>query len=220
MNKLYPINICLSSEKIILNNESKDLQILESIIDGSIPYVENVNNLSFLLPKELLTKGNLIYNNKMTKEYKVLLNELLDYVKTYLTSNNMANYILSQSNNQFSKRVLYISYGKPDYFQISILHGLKTIFGYNCHDYPKVNYLYDNLLDERFYNKEYEKTLQKDLINKKYDLIIFSNFTKGMPYYGLINKFYKSNKIILLNSENINTFDKYLKKGHAIFNLT
>ncbi len=66
---------------------------------------------------------------------------------------------------------------------------------------------------------ESDLTIEDDILNKKYDLIIYGSYHRGMPYYNLVCTIYPSDKIILLCGEddhNCNYID-YINRGHHVF---
>jgi len=124
----------------------------------------------------------------------------------------------------------------PDYLRCVTLHGFKEIFGEKCHDYPKINHIYksepnnyktlygkgitySNLLEHSFHNNELDKTIEDDILNHKYDIIIYGSYHRGMPYYNLIRSSYKPDEVILLCGEDLHNcnYSHYAKEGHHIF---
>jgi hypothetical protein len=225
----------------------------EILANGCIPYFPDLNlcpkNTLSLLPKNLLLEGNKLYNTfpsqldkvspETLNEYKVLLTEMLDYIKKYLTTSAMANYILEKANTSTKNisSILYLSGDtNPDYLRCITLHGFKQVFGSKCHDYPKIPHLYKsptinyrglygkgitytNLLEPNLHNEELDRSLEADLRTKKYDLIIYGSYHRGMPYYDLLSTLYNPDEIILLCGEDSHACDysQWLAKGHHIF---
>jgi hypothetical protein len=225
----------------------------EIIANGCLPYFINIENCPknkiSLLPKELFLESNNLYDNKFKNkninqlieedinEYNNLRSKLLEYMQKYLTTDKMAQYILQKTNFENISKVLYLSGDtNPDYLRCVTLHGFKTLFGSNCHDYPKIphiyksnnieyknlygkGYSYTNLLEPELRNDKLDDTLIEDIKKKYYDIIIFGSFHRGMPYYDLISEIYKSSEIILLCGEDIHYCNNhnYLEKGHSIF---
>jgi hypothetical protein len=145
--------------------------------------------------------------------------------------------ILEKTNFTGIKKILYLSHDvNPDYLRCLTLHGFKYIFGKDCHDYPKVPHIYksDNINYDSFYGKgmtysnllepisrndNLDATIIEDIKKKYYDIIIYGSYHRGMPYYDLISKIYKSDEIILLCGEDLHDCDynDYLNKGHYVF---
>jgi hypothetical protein len=204
-----------------------------------------------LLPKGLLINCNLLYHRfkdrKVSdlsegeiKYYKQLLVKLVNYTKRNLTTRKMAEYILNTVNIPGIKRVLYISYDTdPDYLRCLTLHGFKELFGKDCHDYPKISHIYknqgidysklygrgftySNLLDHTLHDSQKSITIEEDISNNYYDLIVYGSFTRGMPYYELVSKCYNNKQIILLCGEDVEhytnwDFVKHFTEIHPVF---
>lgn len=221
----------------------------EILANGCIPYFIDIKNCPkntmTLLPKELLIDSNDLYNNLKDKnqlnegeikEYNILREKLIQHTKNHLTTDKMAKYILNRSNLRSVSKILYLSGNlAPDYLRCVTLHGFKSLFGLNCHDYPKVPHIYksninykslygkgitySNLLDQSLHNDTLDNTIIQDIENKHYDVIIYGSYHRGMPYYDLISKIYDSNKIILLCGEDLHNCNcnYYAEKGHHVF---
>jgi hypothetical protein len=229
----------------------------EIIANGCIPYFINIDkcppNTMALWPKELLIEGIQLYDNffknkniddltiDIIDKYNKLLNKLLDYTRSHLTTKSIGNYIIGKTNlNQYlnkNLKILFISGDtSPDYLRCLTLHGLKEIYGDNCHDFPKIEHIYKNecinynklygkgftytnLLDQSLHNDNLDKLIIDDIITKKYDLIIYGSYHRGMPLYDLINKTYEPNRIVLLCGEDLHCCNHqiFLDNGHIIF---
>ena len=224
-------------------------------------------NTMYFLPKQLLIKSNILYekkfkyNNNFVNIIKDKFNiskvdyfyledykwngdnsrtqeELLEYTKNNLTTEIMAKYILTKTNHENVKKILYLS-GKiePDYLRCLILHGFKKLFGDNCHDMPLIPHIYklnninynklygkgmsySNLLEINLHNNNLDIILENNINNKYYDIIIYGSYHRGMQYYDLISKIYNPNEIILLCGEDLHNNCNYINlalKGHHIF---
>jgi hypothetical protein len=204
-------------------------------------------NTMALWPKTLLLETNTLYTTKFLNKdiqylseeditsYNVLLEKLLDYLKQNLTTCKIAQYILDKSEMKTESKILYLSLDiHPDYLRCLTLHGFKELFKTNCHDYPKIPHIYKtseinynnlygkgftytNLLEPSLCDNDYK--IIENIHNNYYDLIIYGSYHRGMPYYDLICKKYKENKIILLCGEDIHPCDcfHFVKKGHNVF---
>jgi len=225
------------------------LRHYEIIANGCIPYFIDIEscpeNTLKLFPKDLIKKGNKIYlkyKDKKLDSTKTsicfgLIDKLIKYMREHLTTKKMAEYILNKVNKKDVKSILFLSgITKPDYLRCLTLHGFKEIFGSNCHDHPQIKHLYKmdnydysklygkgfiytNLLDPENRNDNLDLTIEEDIKNKKYDIIIYGNYHLGMPYFELVDKTYDKENIILLCGEDIhkcesNTWDK---KGYNVF---
>lgn len=213
------------------------------------PNIEDCpKNTMALLPKELLLDGNNLYKKLMHKnineltdeeidDYNVLVKKCVEYTKTHLTTHKMAKYILEKTNYSDCTNILYLSgcIG-PDYLRCVTLHGFKVLFGSKCHDYPKIPHIYKsndinynslygkgmtytNLLDSTLHNDILDTTIEDDIQNKRYNIIIYGSYHRGMPYYDLISKIYNPNEIILICGEDLHICDynQWLQKGHHLF---
>ena len=204
-------------------------------------------NTMALLPIGLIKEGNLLYdtykNTTLTslsstdiEQCKELIMKLLTYLRNHLTTTKMAQYILDTTKKNV-KSILFLS-GEPtpDYLRCITLHGFKTIFGSRCHDYPKIPHIYKtstidystlygrgitytNLLNPYLRDDSLDKTIEEDILNKKYDLIIYGSYHRGMPYYDKISMIYPASDIILLCGEDIHICDymRWINKGHHVF---
>lgn len=218
----------------------------EIMANGSIPYfidIENCpENTMSLLPKELIIQGNTLYNKfcvditmECIKEYYELQKKMMDYTKKYLTTEKMAQYVLSRIGKTLPK-ILYLSGDtSPDYLRCVTLHGFKKLLGTACHDYPKIKHIYKsninfnelygkgmtyaNLLDPALHNDSLNNTLYEDIKNKYYDIIIYGSYHRGMPLYDLVNSIYEPSDIILFCGEDLHkcNYDYFVKKGHHVF---
>jgi len=211
--------------------------------------IENCpKNTMALLPKELFMEANTLYNKLKNKkineiseeeinEYDILKKNLLEYTKKFLTNDKIAEYILEKTNFENVSKILYLSGDtNPDYLRCLTLHGFKLLFGRNCHDYPKVSHIYKsdninyeglygkgityaNLLDPVSHNDKLDNTINENIQNKYYDIIIYGSYHRGMPYYDLICEIYKPYEIILLCGEDFHTcnYNEFVMKGHPVF---
>ena len=217
----------------------------EIIANGCIPYFKEFEkcppNTLYLFPKELILKGNRLYEKIIKKksidlnEYDTLLNELLEYMHNHLTTKKMASYILSKLKLPVSK-ILYLSGDlDPDYLRCVTLHGFKELYGTNCHDYPKVTHLYHSkksikhlygkgmtyskLLNDSYHDDKKDLTIVEDIQNHVYDIIIYGSYHRGMPFYDVIVKSNYKDNLIMLCGEDIHSCDYsyWVKKGHTLF---
>ncbi|AGE52380.1 hypothetical protein PBCVCvsA1_025R [Paramecium bursaria Chlorella virus CvsA1] len=205
------------------------------------------NTLS-LMPKNLLIEANNLFERLRSKhfnlveqdikEYSALRKQLLDHTRKHLTTEAVASYVLDKSNHKNAKRVLCLSgITEPDYLRCLTLHGFKSLNGVECHDFPKVPHLYEtediglygniygkgityaNNLRPETHDDSLDESVIDDIKNKKYDVIIYPSYHRGMPYYDLVCSVYKPEEIILLCGEDIHqcTHDQWTVKGHHVF---
>ncbi len=225
----------------------------EILANGCIPYFIDIEQCPqytlHLCPKLLFIEANVLYDRFKTKtmdsltdkdrnEYYALLRKLYDYTKNHLTTYQMAKYVLRVTQFENVSRILYLSgYTEPDYLRCATLHGLKKLFGENCHDYPKIPHIYKShnvvddkhlygmgfsysrLLDNSIHNDRLDKSIEDDIKNKCYDIVIYGSHHRGMPFYDLVNNVYKPNEIILFCGEDFHPccYNPALTRGHHIF---
>ncbi len=205
----------------------------------------------FLLPKKLFIECNELYHkcsnyidindipDNIKIEYQTLLKQILLYTQEHLTTNKICKYILEKTKHINVSSVLYLSHNEtPDYLNNLVLHGFKKKFEIMCHDYPKITHLYKynnynykqlygkgfsytNLLDTNFRNDKFDDTIEEDIKNHKYDIVLYSFIHRDKPYYELVNKIYKPNEIILLCGDDIQVpicnHTEYVDKGNFVF---
>lgn len=205
-------------------------------------------NTMSMFPKPALLEANQLYHHFSSKTieqltdhdiqtYRNLTTQFLEYTRNYLTTKALANYILQRTGYTSAKRILYLSGDiNPDYLRCVTLHGFKTILGEQCHDYPKVPHIYksnpiphhllygrgmtySNILDESLHNNLRDRTVEEDIRNGYYDIIIYGSYHRGVPYYDLVSSIYPANKIILLCGEDIHecNYNQVLERGHHVF---
>jgi hypothetical protein len=213
------------------------------------PNIENCpKNTMTLLPKDLFIECNALYakykDYKISDftsdefgECSEMITKLIDHTKTYLTTYKMAKYILKKSQSHNVSSVLYLS-GRtdPDYLRCVTLHGFKQLLGNKCHDYPKVPHIYksstinykslygkgmtySNLLDENLHDNESDKTVEQDIKNKKYDVVIYGSYHRGIPLYNLVCEYYKPSEMLMLCGEDLHpcNYNELISKGHTVF---
>jgi hypothetical protein len=213
------------------------------------PNIESCpKNTMSLFPKNLLIKANTLFNkilstnNNITtecmNEYLSLNIELVLYLKNHLTTRNIAKYILEKTNHTNVSKILFLSGClNSDYLRCLTLHGFKELFGVKCHDYPKVVHIYkcdyavykdlwgrgitySNILDNELHDDNLDNTIIDDITNKRYDIIIYGSYHRGLPHYDIVSSIYEPEKIIMLCGEDIHRCDmkdKMLSKGHHLF---
>jgi hypothetical protein len=238
------------------------LRHYEIIANGCIPYFPDIeqcpkNTMTFF-PKDLVIKGNGIYNRIKNKnindlsdeernECTALIQALLEHMKEKLTTSKMAKYVLDQSNHSDASNILFLGAKKEaDYLRCLTLHGFKELLGAKCHDYPKIEHLYKsdnvdytkfygkgitytNILDQSLHDNAKDNTLQEDIKNKKYDIVIYGTswhkhgtgfIGEGeKPYYDIVSSVYKPEEIILMCGYDIHEceYEKEIPNGHHIF---
>jgi hypothetical protein len=147
--------------------------------------------------------------------------KLLDYTREHLTNKEMAKYILKYTNKTNVKSILFIAGdGKEDYMMNNTLTGFKQLLGKECHETPhipymytdfpneNVKYLYGNgftfsqlLEKERFYDEMKEKTLEQDIRNHRYDIVVYGSIHRGKHFHTLVTQHYSNDDIIYICGE-------------------
>ena len=65
------------------------------------------------------------------------------------------------------------------------------------------------MIDPSFRNNDYDSTIEDDIENHKYDLIIYGSYHRGMPFWNKVNAHYKIDEIVLLCGEDIHDCVNY-----------
>lgn len=189
--------------------------------------------------------------NTYSEEYVEIVKKLLVHAKENLTTIQMVNYVLNKIpntikfNDQHNPQILFLSGNSrfgimPDYLRCLLLHGFKQLFKNNCHDFPCIPHLYTDypfdiknlygkgityskLLDKNIYRNDIlDETLQQDILNKKYDLIIYGSCHRGMPFIDIILQIYhnEKNKVIFFCGEDeyeCNLEKSIIENGFTLF---
>lgn len=222
------------------------LRHYEILANGCIPYFTDIDDCPpmtmALWPKDLLRQGNILYHTYKEKEdipqeiYTAHIRKLLDYLRSTLTSEKIARYILDASGNSSAKKILFLSGDTgPDCLRCLVLCGFKNLFGTACHDYPRIPHVYTSTDSSNFYGRGFsytnniekstrdeslDATVMYDIIEHVYDVVIYGSHMRGVPMYDLVKKYYKPSEIILLNGEDV--YDpshtrQYENSGHHLF---
>lgn len=168
----------------------------------------------------------------------VYINELLQFTRDNLTNDKMAQYILQKINKPDVKRILFLSGDtNPDYLRCVTLPGFKELLQTECHDYPKVPHIYTDysaedarncygrglsytrIVDPSMRNDQYDLTVEDDILNHRYDLIIYGSYHRGMPLWDKVNASYRKDEIILLCGEDLHhcNYRMYVNQGYNVF---
>ena len=170
--------------------------------------------------------------DEIRQEDKEMCNTYISYLlkntRNFLTNEKMAQYILRTINKNNTKRILFLSgITDADYLRCTTLVGFKELFNTECHDYPKIPHIYTDysvedskkcygkgmsytrLIDPSFRNNDYDSTIEDDIENHKYDLIIYGSYHRGMPFWNKVNAHYKIDEIVLLCGEDIHDCVNY-----------
>ena len=209
------------------------LRHYEILVNKCLPYFPDIEECPkdtlFLFPKDLVLESNLLFNKYSSiysnyfvgdeiiiKELDILIEKFINYTYKFLTTKSIAKYVLKTTNNLNAKNILYLSsQTTPDYLRCLTLHGFKSIFKNNCHDYPKISHIYKGNDYSNLYGKgmtytnlipnssDYysESDVLSNILKKTYDLIIYGSFHRGLPYLVEVKNNYPSTKIIYLCGE-------------------
>ena len=224
----------------------------EIVANGCLPYFHRIENCPArtlaLWDKTLFVEANRLYENwndteTDKNEWQRLMTRFMDHFSLHLTTRCVADYVL-QSVGFAEGRVLFLSGNvHPDYLRCLTLHGLKERLGSRCHDYPRIGHLYHDygfsndalygrgmnyskLLDPALHDYSLDATVEKDIHNKVYDLVIYSSLHRGTPFYEKVVSVYEPHKIVFLCGDD-NSDDTYqhdpacyqplTDKGHFVF---
>jgi hypothetical protein len=201
-----------------------------------------------LLPKWLMLEGNALYDSLKHKQLQDLTQaetdectalawRFVEYLLAHLTTRKVAMYMLERANRPACKAVLYLTHDpNPDYLRCLTLHGLKSLFGARCHDAPHVRHLYQhadmeysnlygrgitytNLLETTARDPDLDATLEVDIAAKRYDIVVYGSYHRGMPHYELVRSVYQPDEVILLCGEDIHhcNYHEWTARGHHVF---
>lgn len=201
----------------------------EIIANGCIPYfvdLENCDpNIMTFLPKELILEamhlegvsyGKIDHSKFDRKRYFELLGQIIEHSKKYLTSRNIAQYVLDTINYKGTGKILYLSEDtNPDYLRCCTLIGLKQILQDRIIDYPKIEHIYKNFSGDasHFWGRGFtymkivddlpidREDIEQKIKNKEFDLIIYGSYHRGLKFYDLVRWVYDPDKIIYLCGE-------------------
>lgn len=231
------------------------LRHYEILANGCIPYFEDIANCPpntlGLFPKKMIEKGNNLYRlivesgcstvseicAKHIQEYEDLVKDMMDYLKTHLTTKQIAKYVLKMADKENASKVLFLSGNtSPDYLRCLTLHGFKQLLGEECHDYPMVPHIYKdmnvdykslygkgitytNLLDLALHNDVFDQNLEKLVKTRYFDVVVYGSYHRGTPMFELVSQYYSTHEIILLCGEDAHKCDhaQMCKKGFHTF---
>lgn len=200
----------------------------EILACGCIPYFIDLDkcddNTMYFLPRELIQEAmNLegvsyphIDHTKFDRaKYDEILNKLLDYTRTHLTTEAMARYLLEKIEYTGAGKILFLSPSTmPDYMRCLTLIGLKQLYQNSVVDFPKIDHIYSTYGDVRgLYGRgmSYTKILpdlpvdrtniEERIANREFDLIIYGSVHRGTPYLEFVQQVYEPEKIAYICGE-------------------
>lgn len=220
----------------------------EIVANGCIPYFPDFERCPVYTmgrwPKALQMECNRLYiqkahlplNQQHVNVLVSLIQRLLKYMKEHLSTQATAQYICNTVQVPQPKSVLFLSGSTdPDYINGLNLHGFKALIGSACHDYPKVSYVYENcpnasslygkgitytrIVPTHMREDTKDQTLVDDIMNHRYDFIVYASEHRGTPHYDLVTKYYPPEKIVMICGEDdhICNHDVYVQRGHHVF---
>jgi hypothetical protein len=118
------------------------------------------------------------------------------------------------------------------------LHGFKTLFGSQCHDYPKVEHLYkhlyevninykghfgrgmtySNLLKDNLHDNSLDNNIEELISSRYFNLVIYGSMHRGVPYIDKVLSSYQKNEIVFLCGEDLHHCD-YKRMNEAGYNV-
>jgi hypothetical protein len=201
----------------------------EILANGCIPYFLDIDkcpeNIMYFLPKELIKEAmalkgvyylHIDHAQFDRKRYFEILHQLLEYVRSRLTTKNMAQYILDTVNYTGEGNILFLSNeAYPDYLRCLTLIGLKEIYHNKVVDYPKIEHIYttstfgpkelygkgfsySKIIDDEVVNRD---NIAQRIVNNEFDLIVYGSVHRGFILLDLVLKHYSPEKIIYLCGE-------------------
>ncbi len=233
-----PDTILTVFPKELIDKSNKLFNKMRYSINTKVAYsIFNKDEINPRLIKQLKSTSISTVDKKIINECETLRSELLDYTRTYLTTEKVARYVLEKSGKQTASTILFLSGNtNPDYLRCLTLHGLKQLFGTKCHDYPKVEHLYtsdtidysklygkgmtySNLLSQSLHDDTQDLKVEEHIKKRAYDLIIYGSYHRGMPYYKVVTEYYKPDDILLLCGEDKHecNYKEWVNKGHCVF---
>src|SRR5579862_5558247 len=146
----------------------------EILANGCIPYFVDLDKCDkdtmFFLPRDLILEAmnlpgvsylHIDHSQFDTAKYYEILNKLLEHTRKYLTTRNMAQYILDTVHYTGTGKILYLSNDEdPDYLRCITLVGFKELLGDRVVDVPKIQHIYKSYPGDikRLYGKGFTYT--------------------------------------------------------------
>lgn len=189
------------------------LRHYEILANGCIPYFHDLDKCPARtmanFPKELVLEA---MHSDTPESY---IPRLLEHTRTHLTCRAMAQYVFDKVGCPHPRKVLFLcGTPKPDYLRCLTLIGMKQILGNQCMESVLVPHLYDDYPNpSALYGKgfTYSRILPvsakpplihiSELRNGSFDLVVYGNIHRGMPYWDEVVKAYPPERIVLLCGE-------------------
>ena len=216
----------------------------EILANGCIPVFPDLIHCPALtmttFPRKLIFDANDIVP-KHPEQYNEWANKLLEYTKANLTTDRAARNILSLCEKPIEgAKVLFLSESTGwgvNYLRCLTLHGFKTLLGSDCHDFPRVNHLYKDyegntldlwgrgfgcskLLNVESRDASRDSTIEEDIRNRYYDLIVYGNIHMSTPLRELVDQYYPPSSVALLCGDDLHgecPLFQYAPQGYRCF---
>lgn len=218
------------------------LRHYEILANGCIPWFDGIENCPpntmTHFPKQLVKEAmETIGSDVQSTQVQEYCQKLLNYTREHLSTKAMASYVFRTINKPSLKSVLYLSSQiEPDYLRCLTLIGCKELLAKQCHDYPCINHIYTscgesayelygkgmsytNILDKSSHRDDAKDlSIEADITNHAYDIVIYGSIHRGMPFWDLVNKHYASSEIVLFCGEDLHGCGmKYLGETYHLF---
>lgn len=201
----------------------------EILANGCIPYFVGLEQchpktMQFL-PRELILEAmNLpgvaypkIDHEKFDKaKYNEILGKMLEHTRKYLTTRNMAKYVLDTIKYSGNGKILFLSQDpSPDYLRCLMLIGMKELFGERIIDFPKIEHIYKSysgdlstisgkgftftkIIDDLNVDRS---SIAERIAKKEFDIVIYGSVHRGLLFHDLVLQNYEKEKIAYLCGE-------------------
>ena len=160
-----------------------------------------------------------------TEQYFDLLEKVLTHTRQNLTTKALAKKVLNETGNDRATKALFLSgesqlAQSSDYQRCLLLHGMRQLLGEGLVDFPKVSHLYKlpagadetyirTKLDGKGFSYAFKlenlainrKSILQKISNKYFDVIIYGQASKGLPFFELVAENYDGNNIICVDTE-------------------
>lgn len=205
------------------------LRHYEILANGCIPYFIDLDhcpeNVMHLLPKDLIWEamhlkgvsyGRIDHTVFDYKRYYEILDELLEYTRTYLCAANIAQYMLDSVGYQGNGNILFFANdAAPDYLKSCVIIGFKELIADRFIEIPRADYLYTDFTGnpKAMYGKGFTYTkviddisvdrenLEERIKNREFDLIIYGYIHHGRPFYDMVLQYYDTQHIVYICGE-------------------
>ena len=205
----------------------------EILMNGCIPWFEDLPSFPPTLMQNFPTK--IVLDAMKSETPEEYIPELLEYTRTHLTTRASAQYLLDTVGIQ-PKRVLFLgSDPAPDCTRDLLLSGLKEILGKNCCESVYVPHIYDDYGSMASYYGRgftYSKSVPaalkpppihiSEIENHAFDMVLYGSYTRGAPYWDLVNSVYSKNEIVIVCGEDTHDLEgcevyRLGKLGYNVF---